>query len=101
MTDFKTPIEIYSTSDDTLGYEWNELHVYVREFGDTRRRYYIHIESGCSCNNYETPEWEREWSIGWNTREEVIREFNSWNGFESPMNKTRELERLIQVLNKH
>ncbi len=60
----------------------------------------IRDESGCSCNNYETPEWEREWSIGWNTREEVIREFNNWNGFESPMNKTRELERLIQVLNK-
>ncbi len=94
-----TPVEIYSTSDDTLGYEWNELHVYCRLFGDIRRRYFIHIESGCSCDFYEPPKWES--LDGWSTREEVIRIFNKWNGFKSPMNKTRELERLVQALNKH
>jgi hypothetical protein len=96
--DFQIPTEIYSTQDDTLGYEWNELHVYVRTFGDPKWRYYIDIDSGCSCDYYDPPDWPNV--NNWDTREDVIREFNQWNGFESPMNKTRELERLIQAMNK-
>jgi hypothetical protein len=82
--------EIYSASDDTLGYEWSEFHVYVDDNGQFR----IDAQSGCSCNYYEaTPENAKP-----STKQEVINEFTLWGSHFNPQNKTRELERLFNSL---
>lgn len=82
--------EIYSAQDDTLGYEWNEFHVYR----DEDYAYRVDRQTGCSCSMYEPmPEQCTPLDKGG-----VIHDFTKWGSCLSPQIKTRELERLLKKL---
>lgn len=88
--------EIWDASDDELGYEWNEFHVYVKPYLKSPERYVSHDQSGCSCNSYDLYDCGHDYKL--TTKSEVIAHFNEWASFMKPLSKTRNLESLIQAL---
>jgi hypothetical protein len=89
--------ELFSAFE-SLGYEWNEFHVYrhPRE----SRKFVVDFASGCSCNYYETPSLrylEGETPMG---KREVYAEFSKWFGRGDYMHGTKSdnMERLRSSL---
>lgn len=91
----KPGVEIFATEDDSLDYQWDEFHLFRNEDGEL----FADRDSGCSCDNYEPPSPEAWQQLAPALRAQVIAQFNDWATFMSPLNKTRELERLIVALN--
>jgi hypothetical protein len=97
MTDRLT--EIFSAENDTLSYEWNEFHVYLDTEATSKSHFVCYDDSGCSCNHYEPPMspifYTRYDRLG------VLNAFSAWAQFMTPLNFTRNLDRLISTLNKY
>lgn len=60
----------------SIGYEWDEFHVYRHPLNS--RKYVVYVDNGCSCNYYETPSLahlEAETPLG---KREVYAKFSEW-----------------------
>lgn len=85
--------EVYAVENDSWGYDWAELHVYVHPAN--RRRFAVDSDSDCSCNYYEQPTEDELRALTPFTMADTRTEISQWldlQGF-APDNKAREMER--------
>lgn len=93
----KDVVEVFSAFE-SLGYDWNEFHVYRHPRNS--RKFVVMTDSGCSCSSFEVPTLsilENETPLG---KREVYAAFLNWFGRGDYMHGTKidNLERLRSSL---